>query len=433
MNRVRVFTHRAQPDGRNAHTSPNARNRFTLCRMLFAAAVAIGLTGCDNASQPSGGSGSGGASSAEAGKNNAAAEATSSATAQEIVVGHYASMTGSEATFGKSTDDGIRLAVDEINAAGGIKGRKVRVITYDDQGKGQEAATAVTRLITRDKVVAVLGEVASSLSIAGGQVAQQMGVPMISPSSTNPSVTEIGEMISRVCFIDPFQGYVCAKFVRENLKLTTAATLYDRTQAYSTGLNDDFKKAFVEMGGTIVTEQAYGKGDADFSAQLTNIREKNPDVIFIPGYYTEAGNIASQVRKLGLQSVLIGGDGWDSAKLAEIGGAAVEGAYYSNHYSHEEERPAVQEFVKKYREKYGAVPDGLAALGYDAMRLLADALGRAKSFSGADVAAAINETKDFPGVTGKITIDENRNARKPAVILQMKNGRPTYAATIQPK
>lgn len=433
MNRIRVFNYRVQTAGQDAQTVRIHRIRQISVRMLFAMAATLIATGCDNASQPSGGSGSGGSNTTETSKTGGAAESTSNAGGDEFVVGHYASMTGSEATFGKSTDDGIRLAVDEINAAGGIKGRKVRIITYDDQGKGQEAATAVTRLITRDKVVAVLGEVASSLSIAGGQVAQQMGVPMISPSSTNPSVTEIGEMISRVCFIDPFQGYVAAKFVRENLKLTTAATLYDRTQAYSTGLNDDFKKAFVEMGGTIVTEQAYGKGDADFSAQLTNIREKNPDVIFIPGYYTEAGNIASQVRKLGLQSVLIGGDGWDSAKLAEIGGAAVEGAYYSNHYSHEEERPAVQEFVKKYKEKYGAVPDGLAALGYDAMRLLADAMGRAKSLSGADLAAAINETKDFPGVTGMITIDENRNARKPAVILQMKNGRPTYAATIQPK
>lgn len=413
-------------------------------RPMIALFFATFLLGCDNASQASGGSPTGSGPNA-ANPTNEAATAQPSAnepaenapasnlSADEYVVGHYASMTGSEATFGKSTDDGIKLAIEEINAAGGVKGKKFRLITYDDQGKGQEAATAVTRLITRDKVVAVLGEVASSRSIAGGQVAQQNGVPMITPSSTNASVTEIGDMISRVCFIDPFQGFVCAKFVRENLKMSTAATLYDRTQAYSAGLNDDFKKAFVELGGTIVTEQAYAGGDADFSAQLTNIRDKNPDVIFIPGYYTEAGNIAMQVRKLGLKSVLIGGDGWDSAKLAEIGGKAIEGAYYSNHYSDEEQRPAVQEFVKKYKEKYGAVPDGLAALGYDAMRLLADAIGRAKSTSGKDLAEAINSTKDFAGVTGVITIDAERNARKPAVILEMKGGRPRYAATIQPK
>lgn len=416
------------------------RIRAVGLRAIMSIAFALFAIGCDSASQPSGGSSSGSGSGSTSGGGDAQPTKPNTVSnpdatgGEEIVVGHYASMTGSEATFGKSTDDGIKLAIDEINAAGGIKGRKVRLITYDDQGKGQEAATAVTRLINRDKVVAVLGEVASSRSIAGAQVAQQAGVPMISPSSTNPAVTEIGEMISRVCFIDPFQGYVCAKFIRENLKLSTAATLYDRTQAYSTGLNNDFKKAFAEMGGTIVTEQAYGGGDADFSAQITNIREKNPDVIFIPGYYTEVGNIAAQVRKLGLKSVLIGGDGWDSAKLAEIGGDAIEGSYYSNHYSHEEQRPAVQEFVKKYKEKYkGAVPDGLAALGYDAMRMLADAIGRAKSTSGADLAAAINSTKDFPGVTGMITIDPERNARKPAVILQMKGGQPRYAATIQPK
>ncbi|MBL8879459.1 MAG: ABC transporter substrate-binding protein [Phycisphaerales bacterium] len=421
----------------------NRVRAFAACAII-GLSLAIILPGCDNSPQASAATSPGSGSSptnsvpnptagtttpTDASANSPATETS----ADEYVVGHYASMTGSEATFGKSTDDGIKLAIEEINAAGGVKGKKFRLITYDDQGKGQEAATAVTRLITRDKVVAVLGEVASSRSIAGGQVAQQNGVPMITPSSTNASVTEIGDMISRVCFIDPFQGFVCAKFVRDNLKLSTAATLYDRTQAYSAGLNDDFKKAFTELGGKIVTEQAYAGGDADFSAQLTNIRDKNPDVIFIPGYYTEAGNIAMQVRKLGLKSVLIGGDGWDSAKLAEIGGQAIEGAYYSNHYSDEEQRPAVQDFVKKYKEKYGAVPDGLAALGYDAMRLLADAMTRAKSTSGKDLAEAINSTKDFAGVTGVITIDAERNARKPAVILKMQGGRPRYAATIQPK
>ena len=349
-----------------------------------------------------------------------------------ILIGEFGSLTGAEATFGQSTHNGIMLAVEEKNAAGGVKGRKIDVKTYDDQGKSQEAGTAVTRLITDDKVVALLGEVASGLSIAGGRVAQQYGIPMISPSSTNPQVTQVGDMIFRVCFIDPFQGWVVAKFSRDNLKLTKIATLYDQGQAYSKGLKDDFKKAFTEMGGQVTTEQAYTGGDQDFSAQLTTIRGTNPEAIFLPGYYTDVGNIALQARKLGITAPLLGGDGWDSAKLGEIAGSAIDGAYYSNHYSHQETRPEVQDFVKRYQAKYGQVPDGLAALGYDSARLMFDAMTRAPSLGGKDIAAAIAATKGFAGVTGLISIDGQRNAQKQAVMLLMKNGRPTYSATIQP-
>jgi branched-chain amino acid transport system substrate-binding protein len=349
-----------------------------------------------------------------------------------ILIGEYGSMTGSEATFGQSTDNGIRLAVKEVNEAGGVNGKKIEVKVYDDQGKSQEAGTAVTRLITDDKVKAVLGEVASSLSIAAGRVAQQYGVPMISPSSTNPAVTEVGDMVFRVCFLDPFQGWVEAKFARENLKAQKAAILYDQTQAYSKGLSDYFKKAFVEMGGTITTEQAYSGGDQDFSAQLTTIRQTNPDILVMPGYYTDAGNIAIQVRKLGITCPMLGGDGWDSTQLAAIGGKAIEGSYFSNHYSFQEKRPEVQNFVTKYKADYGQIPDGLAALGYDAARLLFDAMRRAPSLDGKDLAAAIAATKDFPGVTGKITIDAQRNAQKSAVVVQMQGGLPIYVTTIEP-
>jgi len=341
-------------------------------------------------------------------------------------------MTGSEATFGQSTDNGIRLAIKEVNAAGGVKGKTIELKTYDDQGKSQEAGTAVTRLITSDKVVAVLGEVASSLSLAGGRVAQQYGVPMISPSSTNPTVTQIGDMVFRVCFLDPFQGWVAAKFSREHLKAQKAAILYDQGQAYSKGLMDAFDKAFKEMGGTVTTVQAYNGGDQDFSAQLTTIRQTAPDVIFVPGYYTDAGNISIQVRKLGLTAPLLGGDGWDSVKLAEIGGSSIEGSYFTNHYSHQNPAPEVQNFVAKYKTDYGQIPDGLAALGYDAARLLFDAMNRAPSLAGKDLAAAIAATKDFAGVTGKITIDAERNAKKAAVVLEMKNGVPAYVTTIEP-
>jgi branched-chain amino acid transport system substrate-binding protein len=351
-----------------------------------------------------------------------------------ILVGEYGSLTGSEATFGQSTHKGVMLAVDEINAAGGVLGKKVAVKTYDTAGRTQEAGTAVTRLITDDKVVAVLGEVASSLSIAGGRVAQQYGVPMITPSSTAVSVTQIGDMISRVCFIDPFQGYVAAKFAKENLSLTKAAILYDQAQAYSKGLKDDFKKAFIEMGGTITSEQAYSGGDQDYSAQLTSIKEGGPQIIYVPGYYTDVGNIALQARKLGLTAPLLGGDGWDSEQLAKIAGPAIDGSYFSNHYSPQDERPQVKNFVERFKAKNnGEIPDGLAALGYDAAKLLFDAMKRAGTTEGKALAKAINETKGFDGVTGSITIDANRNAEKSAVMVEMKNGERTYKATIEPK
>ena len=350
-----------------------------------------------------------------------------------ILIGEYGSLTGSEATFGQSTHNGVTLAIEEINAAGGVKGRMLEVKVYDDQGKTQEAGTAVTRLITDDKVVAVIGEVASSLSMAGGRVAQQYGVPMISPSSTNAQVTRIGDMISRVCFIDGFQGYVVAKFAMDDLKADDIAILYDQGQAYSKGLKDDFSRELLAMGGRIPTEQAYSGGDQDFSAQLTAIRDTNPDAIFVPGYYTDVGNIAIQARKLGLTVPLLGGDGWDSAQLATLAGDAIEGSYYSNHYSHEDTRPAVQTFVSTYQTRFGAVPDGLAALGYDSAKLLAQAMDRSPSLSGKDLAQAIAQTKDFAGVTGTITIDAERNAEKSAVIVQMRGGQPRYVTTIHPK
>ena len=365
-------------------------------------------------------------------RQNTPGSTSSQPAGDPILIGHFASMTGSEATWGVSTDYGVRMAVKEENAQGGVNGRPLKVITYDNQGKAQESATAVTRLITQDKVAAVLGEVASSRSIAGGQVAQRFGVPLVSPSSTNPKVTEIGDMVFRVCFIDPFQGYVCAKFARgEPIKAQKAATLFNRSQIYSTGLNETFKQHFTEMGGTITTEQAYADGDTDYSAQLSNIRETQPDVIFIPGYYTEVVNIAVQARRLGLTVPLLGGDGWDAEDLKNAG-SALDGCFFCNHYSHEEQRPAVQEFVKRYQADFGRIPDGMAATGYDSAKILIDAMRRAKSLSGKDIAAAIAATKDFPGVTGIITIDAQRNARKPAVMLRIQGGKTSYVCTVPP-
>ncbi len=349
----------------------------------------------------------------------------------DIVVGEYGSMTGSEATFGISTDDGVKLAVKEFNDKGGLNGKKIKLIAYDDKGTQQEAVSAVTRLIQQDHVVAVIGEVASKMSIAGGTVAQRLAVPMISPSSTNARVTAIGNMISRVCFIDSFQGYVGASFAKNKLGFDTAAVLYNRAQPYSSGLRTDFTKAFKKLGGKVLTEQAYSDGDNDFSAQLTAIREAAPQFIYIPGYYTEVVNIAQQARKLGITCPMLGGDGWVSDELKNAG-HALDGCYFSDHYSKEDNRPEVKEFLKKFNAAYGQSPDSMAALGYDAANLLFDAMGRAKSLDGKDLAAAINGTKDFKGVTGSITLDENRNAKKLAVIQKMDNGSFSFYAIVEP-
>ncbi|MBK9036881.1 MAG: ABC transporter substrate-binding protein [Myxococcales bacterium] len=343
-----------------------------------------------------------------------------------VMIGHFASMTGSEATFGQSTDRGIRLAIAERNAAidaGTLKGRKIDLTTEDDAGKPQEAGTAVTKLITRTKVVAILGEVASGLSMAGGQVAQQYGVPMISPSSTNPAVTQIGDMIFRVCFLDEFQGKVVAKFAVEELKAKKVAILFDQGQPYSKGLADFFEKALKAAGGEVATRQAYDTNNPDVGAQLASIKDANPDAVFLPGYYTQAANIARQARKLGITVPFLGGDGWDSAKLEEIGGDAVQGSFFSNHYSPEEETPAVQNFVAKYKAKHGAAPDALAALGYDAANLLFAAIDRSPSLSGKDLAATIAATKGFAGVTGEITINGDRDASKSAVVVKIDHGK----------
>lgn len=352
-----------------------------------------------------------------------------------ILIGHYGSLTGSEATFGQSTSNGIRLAIKEFNASGGLNGKMIELKEYDTKGDAKEATLAVTRLVSSDKVVAVLGEVASGLSLAGGPVCQEAGIPMISPSSTNPRVTQIGDFIFRVCFIDPFQGYVGAKFAHDNLKATKAALLYDQKAPYSVGLAGEFKKAFVKLGGKIVGEQTYTGGDQDFTAQLTTLRGGAPDIIYIPGYYTDVGNIALQSRKLGINVPFVGGDGWDSEQLGNIGKEAIVGSYYSNHYAPDQDDPGVKDFIAKYKADFGgATPDGLAALGYDAAKILFDAMKRAKSLGGKDLRDAIAATKDYMAVTGKITIDEKRNAKKSAVIVKMDGNPPTpkYQATIAP-
>ena len=349
-----------------------------------------------------------------------------------ILLGEFGSMTGSTASFGKSSHNGITMAVEEINAAGGILGKQVEVKALDDKSVPEEAATVVKRLITQDNVLGILGEVASSRSLAAAPICQSAGVPMISPSSTNPAVTEKGDFIFRTCFIDPFQGTVGAKFAKDNLKASKAAVLTDVKNDYSVGLAQFFKEEFAKGGGQIVAEASYSEGDKDFRAQLTTIKTKNPDVIYIPGYYTDVGNLAIQARSLGLKQPLLGGDGWDSPKLTEIGKGAIQGAYFSSHYSPESKDPRVVKFVTAYKKKHGTTPDALVACAYDAAKVMCDAIKKAGSTDRDKIRDAIATTKNYPGVTGDITIDEKRNAVKPAVILQVKGNDFKYVSTIKP-
>jgi len=355
----------------------------------------------------------------------------SDAPATEIVVGEFASLTGATASFGQSSHKGTQMAVDEINAAGGLLGKKVKLVTEDDQSKAGEAATVVRKLISRDKVIAILGEVASSRSLEAAPICQQSKVPMISPSSTNPKVTEVGDYVFRICFIDPFQGTVLAKFALSK-GWKKAAVLTDVKQDYSVGLSQFFKEYFAKNGGTIVLEQNYSTDDSDFNAQLTQIKAQNPDVILASGYYTEAGLIAKQARQFGIQAPLLGGDGWDSPSLVKVGGTAMEGNFFSNHFSGEDQSPLIQDFIKRFKAKTGEDPDAMVALGYDSAMILADAIKRAGTTDSAKLREAIAATKDYPGITGKISLDDKRNANKPAVILTIKDGKFKYVETVAP-
>lgn len=349
-----------------------------------------------------------------------------------IRLGFFGSLTGSTATFGQSGKNGASLAVEEINAAGGVLGEDLLLLPEDDRGEPSEAASAVTKLISRDHVVALIGEAASSRTLAAAPIAQQDGVPLITPSSTNPQVTRVGDYIFRACFVDDVQGAGLARFAVESLHARTAALLVDLRSDYSIGLAGAFRKAFERRGGRITADQRYSEGDTDFSAQLTALRDAAADVLFVPGYYTEIGLIARQKKQLGVPGVLLGGDGWDSPRLIEIGGDALEGSFFANHYSPQDPSPAVARFVAAYSRKFGAAPDSVAALSYDATRLVADALRRAGDTSGPRLRDALAGTKNFAGVTGILTFDSERNPVKSIAILGINGGRYRFVERISP-
>ena len=358
---------------------------------------------------------------------------TKSGSSDEILIGKYDSLSGNDAAFGVASGKGLQMALDEVNAAGGIKGKKVRIITLDDQSKSEEAAAVTTRLINQNHVVAVLGGMASGRSKAAAPIAQANKIPFVSHASTSPEVTQIGNFVFRICFIDPFQGKVAAQFAKENLKVKKAAILRDVKNDYSVGLADVFATEFKKGGGEIVADSSYMAGDVDFKAQLTQIRSTQPDLIFIPGYYSEMGLISKQARQLGIKSVFMGGDGWDSDRLYQIGREAIDGGYYVHHYSQESTVPYVANFVKKFKALYNnETPEVLSALNYDAAKVLFAAIEKAKDLSGESIRAELAKTKDFEGVTGRITLNENRDAVKSAVIVQVNKDKLKYITTIDP-
>jgi branched-chain amino acid transport system substrate-binding protein len=356
----------------------------------------------------------------------------SGVSAETIRIGEFASLTGKEATYGQAAHKGTAMAVEEVNAAGGVLGRKLELLTEDDQSKPGESATIVKKFISRDKVIAVLGEVASSRSLEAAPICQKAKIPMISPASTAPEVTVRGNYIFRACFIDPFQGTVMAKFALHTLKARRVALLSSVTSAESVGLARYFREQFTREGGTIVQEQKYADGDKDFRAQLTAIRANQMDGIFVPGYYAEAALICKQARELGITVPLFGIDGWESPELVRIGGTAVEGCYFATHFSPQNQSPVVVSFNERFRKRWGDTSDTLAGLGYDAVIMLVDALKRAGTTDAPKLRDAIAATRNLHGVTGTITLDAQRNPTKSAVVLQVKDGQFQFVETIEP-
>lgn len=352
----------------------------------------------------------------------------------EIVVGAVFPMTGAIATYGQESVNGINLALKTLNA-NGIKGKQIKLIVQDNKGEPMESAAAVRKLIEIDKVNAILGSVASSNTLAGAPIAQAAGVPLMTPASTNETVTQTGDYISRSCFTDAFQGVVMAKFAFESLAKKTAVINVDNNSDYSRGLASVFRTHFTEMGGKILSNDndlTYSQKDTDFRSLLQKVKRLNPEAIFLPGYYTEVGLMIKQAREMGINQPFLGGDGWDSPKLQELAGEAINGNYISSHFSSEDSDPRVQQFVKEYEAAYGQKPGAMAALGYDGIMVLADAFQRAASFSRADIKDAINATQNYVGITGNISIDENRNAKKSAVVLETTTAGMKFKQKVNP-
>jgi branched-chain amino acid transport system substrate-binding protein len=352
---------------------------------------------------------------------------------EHLRLGAFMSLTGDTAQYGISALNGIRMAVEEANAAGGVAGHRVELITQDTRSDPGATEAVVRRLAEESRVHALVGEVVSSRSLAAARVAQEERVPMLTPSATSPEITAQGEYVFRSCYTDPFQGAALARFAARSLHARRAAVLRDPAQRYSVELARFIREAFERQGGEVVAEQEYREGAADFSAQLAEVAAADPEVVFIPGYYLEAGQLARQAREAGIGAPLVGGDGWDSPRLYEIGGQALAGDFFSTHFSAEDPDPQVQRFVSDYRRLFGMTPDSFAATAYDATRIMLDAAARAATLDRAAIRDALARTKDFPGVTGTVTFDADRNALKPVVIIRIgDNGKQSVESHVSP-
>ena len=357
-------------------------------------------------------------------------------TSKEIKIGLITPLTGDVKTFGESVKNAFEIAVDEANKTGGAAGMKIAYVVMDDKNDPTEASNAANLLINQHRVRAIIGSVTSKATIPVSDMAQGAKIPAITPSATNPKVTVADgkrkDFMFRACFIDPFQGRVMAKFSRETLKAGTAAVLYDASNDYSKGIAEFFGDAFKSLGGRVVAFESYGKDDVDFSALLTKVKAVNADVLFLPDYYNKVGLIARQAREKGIGAKLVGPDGWDSPDLVKIAGEAVEGGYFSNHYSPDDTRPEVVAWVKKYKDKFHQIPDALGTLAYDATNLLIEAIRKANSDDPVKIREALASIKGFKGVTGESAMDGNGDAIKSAVILQIENGKQKFVKVVSP-
>ncbi|NQX49110.1 ABC transporter substrate-binding protein [Paenibacillus tritici] len=391
--------------------------------ILSAVLTAVLASGCANNTENSGNSASGG--------NTAGGT---------IKIGADLELTGGQASFGDSVSKGAKLAVDEINAAGGVLGKQLELIVADNASKSEEATQAAQKLITSDKVVTIIGASTSTNTLGIVPVATEKKIPLVSVGATNPKVTvdersgNVNEYVFRAAFIDPFQGEVMANFALDSLKAKTAVIYTDTSSDYSKGLQKFFEETFKGKGGEVLSQESYQQKDSDFKAVLTRIKAANPDVIYLPGYYEEVGKIVKQAREMGITVPFLGGDGWDSPQLVEIAGAAaLDNTFMSNHYSSEDTAHEVTSFVDAYKAANGgAVPDGMAALGYDALKLVADAITRAGEADPAKITEALAATKDLQLATGKITLNDKHDPVKAAVVLKFVDGKQTFETKVNP-
>lgn len=388
------------------------------------------VSGCGNTSGgnapppgPSASGGGGGTPGGSTGAKRPAVTATgNTATGDTIPLGLVASLNGDLVPWGKDEEKGAELAVEDFNKAGGVNGKKVELKVSDSASKPEQGKSAAEKLIS-DGVIGLIGEVASGITAQMAQAAYEKGIPIIAVGATRTDLTDIGNNVFRVCYTDDFQGPVMATFAYKELGLRNVALITDKKQPYSTGLSDSFRAYFTKLGGNIVDEEFYQTGDTTFKDKLTNVKAKNPDGLFMSGYFNETGPLAKQAREVGIDKKipLLGGDGWDSAQILVSGGDAINGSYFCNHYNNKDTRPQVQDFLKEWQAKYGGMPGTtMGALAYDATMLMCQALKNCKTMDSSDLIQAIDNTEGFKGVSGDITMKGfNGNPPKRALVVKL--------------